>query len=614
MKNSRGKISKAKQRADEEFSKGFGLVQRHPLFEPLAHHASINRSVERNICPEDGWAVVAEDGVIHTHPLRQCKPEEWAFVIAHCLLHLGFEHFRKTEQPRMWNAACDVFADRFLQDLKFGLPPEEMRSFEELPRRSEEKLYEEFCRGGLPQVFDSIGTAGHHPDMIIFGQDIKASTKSLMYFRHAFDWKQALADGLSRAVSRALDIAAGRETALWATWDTPLLTTVQKARGWFMSSYPLLGSLAASFSLVEDRLICAKLNISVAAVDVEARQVLVNPAAGLDFQEALFVLAHELLHVGLRHDKRCTYREPWLWNIACDFVINGWLVEMGIGELPRLGVLYDPSLKGESAEGVYDRIVTDIRTFRKLATLRGVGLGDILGGDSGRYSPVGTDLDAFYRNAISQGLLYHQDQGRGILPAGLTEEIRALAQPAIPWDVELANWFDGYFAPLEKRRSFARPSRRQSACPTIPLPRWIPVAGAQDGRTFGVVLDTSGSMDRKILGKALGAIAEFAMARDVPAVRVIFCDTVAYDAGYLPPEGIAQTVKIKGRGGTILQPAIDLLERAADFPTQGPILIITDGQCDRLHVRRSHAFLLPEGRHLPFVPKGPVFRITGDPG
>jgi hypothetical protein len=38
-------------------------------------------------------------------------------------------------------------------------------------------------------------------------------------------------------------------------------------------------------------------------------------------------------------------------------VINGWLVEMGLGELPELGVLFDPSLKGLSAEALYDRIV-----------------------------------------------------------------------------------------------------------------------------------------------------------------------------------------------------------------------------------------------------------------
>ena len=55
--------------------------------------------------------------------------------------------------------------------------------------------------------------------------------------------------------------------------------------------------------------------------------------------------------------------------------------------------------------------------------------------------------------------------------------------------------------------------------------------------------------------------------------------------------------------------AIDLLDRADDFPKDGPLLVITDGQCDRLRIRRDHAFLLPDGARLPFVPTGQVFRV-----
>jgi hypothetical protein len=59
----------------------------------------------------------------------------------------------------------------------------------------------------------------------------------------------------------------------------------------------------------------------------------------------------------------------------------------------------------------------------------------------------------------------------------------------------------------------------------------------------------------------------------------------------------------------VLQPGIDLLEKAPDFPESGPILVITDGWCDRVRVKREHAFLLPEGHSLPFVPRGKVFSI-----
>jgi predicted metal-dependent peptidase len=217
-------------------------------------------------------------------------------------------------------------------------------------------------------------------------------------------------------------------------------------------------------------------------------------------------------------------------------------------------------------------------------------------------------LDDFYRRALGQGLSYHQDQERGLLPAALLEEIRALDRPPIPWDVELARWFDDHFSPVDHVRTYARLSRRQSSTPDIPRPRYVP-APEDANRTFAVVLDTSGSMDRNLLAKCLGTIASYSAARDVRRVRLVFCDAAAYDQGYVPAEEIGDRVKIKGRGGTVLQPGIDVVEKARDFPADGPILIITDGQCDRLHIRREHAFLIPQGNSLPFVPKGKVFAV-----
>jgi predicted metal-dependent peptidase len=138
----------------------------------------------------------------------------------------------------------------------------------------------------------------------------------------------------------------------------------------------------------------------------------------------------------------------------------------------------------------------------------------------------------------------------------------------------------------------------------------VPLPDSEDARTRGVVLDSSGSMDRQLLAKCLGAIASYCIARDVPAVRVVFCDAVAYDQGYVQPEALAERVAVKGRGGTVLQPAIDLLERAEDFPHAAPLLILTDGACDVLRMRREHAFLIPQGAHLPFVARGKIFRVA----
>lgn len=117
-------------------------------------------------------------------------------------------------------------------------------------------------------------------------------------------------------------------------------------------------------------------------------------------------------------------------------------------------------------------------------------------------------------------------------------------------------------------------------------------------------------MERGLLAAALGSIASYAESRDVHHVRVVFCDAVAYDQGIMAPDEIAGTVKVRGRGGTKLQPGIDLLDTDAAFPKEAPLLIITDGACDRLNLRgRTHAFLIPAGNRLPFTPHGPVFRL-----
>jgi predicted metal-dependent peptidase len=589
--------------ATAAFDAGCQLVNESPLLNPLWRVSHVLRRTNSS-CPEDGWAIVTSDGVIDAHPTRRGAPEEWAYVIAHCLLHLGFGHFERRLDSREWNDACDWFLASFQRQVKLGHPPAEMTTWAEPPGFNEEAIYTALREGRAPSDWHGCGAGGSGPDM-------RAPMSSGQRYWKP-DFQDLFAQGLADSVSRAIRVAGG-ELASMRDNAPQVRTAGERARAWFINSYPLLGALAAGFKVIEDRVICERMQISVAAVDAQAREIYLNSAASLSDAELRFVMAHELLHVGLRHDARRQGRDPYLWNVSCDYIINAWLVQMKVGTLPRVGALYDETLVGESAEALYNRMAADMRRYRKLATMRGVGASDVIE----RHGPEwwaggeGVRLDDFYRSALGQGLTYHEAVGRGFLPAGLVEEIQALAQPPIQWDVQLARWFDRFFPPLELHRTYARPSRRQGATPDIPLPRWVPPTDWESGRTFGVILDTSGSMDRSLLAKALGSIASYAIARDVPAVRVVFCDATTYDQGYMRAEDIAGEVRVRGRGGTILQPGVNLLENAEDFPDDGPILLITDGFCDKLEFapRRPHAFLLPQGHSLPFNPKGELFYV-----
>ena len=186
-----------------------------------------------------------------------------------------------------------------------------------------------------------------------------------------------------------------------------------------------------------------------------------------------------------------------------------------------------------------------------------------------------------------------------------------MASPPIPWDVELGKWFESCFPPFEKHHSYARTSRRQSSTPDFIRPGYINREEDLQNRNFGVVIDTSGSVSDKQIGLALGAVASYAVSRDVQMARVVFCDARAYDAGYLETEQIAVRVEITGRGGTVLQPEVTLLEKARDFPADGPVLIITDGKIEeRLKIHRKHAYLLPKGKKIRFRPKAPFFILN----
>ncbi|MDP4504503.1 vWA domain-containing protein [Nonomuraea turcica] len=577
-----------------ELMKGWQATTKQPLFRVFYSHLE---EAEEGELTNDTWAIVTDDGDVRFHPKRRAPAEEWTWVFAHLLLHLGFGHADpRTCAPRdvdgdrphpAYHAACCLAVERFLRTLKIGRCPWPLPA--EVPENDEVTLSEQWRRFGIPAPLKPRG----EPDFRI------GSAKLADYM----DFQRSFAIGVAEAATSALDQAGEPRTPVEGhvkgPWDLALR--------WFTSSYPLLGALAAGMKIVSDAELARGWSISIAAVSAEAGEIYINPLAHHSEDEWRFVLAHEMLHAALRHGERCGLRDPYLWNVACDYVINGWLAEMGVGQMPE-GLLFDQSLSGMSAEAVYDHIATDLRRLRKLATLRGRGLGDVLDRPPRRIGGY-VDLDDYYRNALCTGLAYHQSNGRGLLPAGLEEEIRALDQPPLPWDAQLARWFDEHFQPEEKRRSYARASRRQASSPGIPRPGWIRPEEVVRRATFGVVLDTSGSMDVKLLGKALGAIASYAAARDVPRARVVFCDAAAYDAGYLPVEDIAGKVRVRGRGGTVLQPGVRLLEQADDFPPDGPILVITDGGCDVLRIRREHAFLVPQGASLPFRPRGPVFFV-----
>ena len=348
---------RAKSETEKEipdWHKGWALVQRGPL----GYIGEVRCDNSYPIGKND-WAYVTSKGVIYLNPKKVGSPKEWEYVIAHCTLHLGFGHIRE-RSDRFWDTACDWVVTKFLRDSHIGLPPLEFHQDLPIVVKNEEQVYQQLReRPELASKVDFSMTGGR-PDMVWDGES-------------KVDYTKELAQSLQIAIQNALEDAR-YDRDHCKSFRRRLSTLYDWAREWFISSYPLLGAVAVSFRIVDDKDVIQRMKLSVAAVSPALQEIYINPRASLDLEEWKFVLAHEFLHAALRHDLRCEDRDPELWNIACDYVVNGWLADMKVGSMPDF-VLHDPEFKDLSAESLYDMLYADIRRY-----VTGKG-GDIIFGD-----------------------------------------------------------------------------------------------------------------------------------------------------------------------------------------------------------------------------------------
>jgi hypothetical protein len=89
------------------------------------------RDEECRAAPRDGLVIVNSNGYLHVHATRLAEPAEWAWAIAHALIHLGFGHVPgatgEREQPDRFDlAARCVVVNRFLLTFPVGRTPEDL--------------------------------------------------------------------------------------------------------------------------------------------------------------------------------------------------------------------------------------------------------------------------------------------------------------------------------------------------------------------------------------------------------------------------------------------------------------------------------------------------------
>jgi predicted metal-dependent peptidase len=600
--------SSRKPRPPKPHEAALAQLQKHYLLGPVASKVDFYAAskLPRFKLPGAAYCQIEGRSTIVFNDALKLDAPHWLGVLALATLVLAVGAPRRLPVPAaLSDLAAQLAALHWWQQLKPGLLPEHFDLPPELlqwGRQPVEQIAARLRSEPPDEVLDGAWTLTRSTAPLMLPSPQRSwSPPGQAATDHEQIFAQALVDNAKRALQ--LQFEAGHAVRPGSDPNS----AAARAKRWLISHYPLLGSLLTQFELVEDAEVCARMSISIAAVQISTGEIYINPRRQLGLEQAKFVVAHEVLHAGLNHSSRRQGRDPYLWNVACDFVINDWLVGMNLGIPPEGGLLFDEELRGWPAEDIYLRLAADLRVRRRLSTLRGDDV-DMLDERPGKFF---TDREEFCRRALMQGLDYHQACGRGVLPAGLVEAIRTLNQPAIPWQAKLAEWIQERCPLPERRRSWARPSRRQTATPDTPRPRFVEPEDDRATRTFGVIIDTSGSMQRDELGKALGAVVAYSQAQAVKQVRLVYCDAQPYDEGFVEIDALASRVQVRGRGGTVLQPAVNLLQGQLDFPKDCPILIITDGLCEPdLQVARDHAFLVSPGARLPFPTRKPVFSMS----
>ena len=115
--------------------------------------------------------------------------------------------------------------------------------------------------------------------------------------------------------------------------------------------YPFFGSVVASVGYKENK------DIPTAGTDGET--IYYNPEylEGLSVEEQTFIFAHEVCHIAFNHILRSEGKNPELWNIATDGVINQFLKRDGLKMAPG-GVDIAEAINYD-AEQLYEKLLQE---------------------------------------------------------------------------------------------------------------------------------------------------------------------------------------------------------------------------------------------------------------
>ena len=129
---------------------------------------------------------------------------------------------------------------------------------------------------------------------------------------------------------------------------------IEKLKKKVLRKYPAFGSVIAN---CEYQIVDKAHPIQTAGTDGKIIYMNKDYLRTLEEDEQVFVLSHEICHIGLNHILRSKDKDPRLWNIATDAVINRHLVKDGLPKLDNMVYLEDAL--NYDAEELYNKLLQD---------------------------------------------------------------------------------------------------------------------------------------------------------------------------------------------------------------------------------------------------------------
>tara|TARA_E500000331_G_C17257869_1_gene713918 strand:- start:1012 stop:2292 length:1281 start_codon:yes stop_codon:yes gene_type:complete len=250
-----------------------------------------------------------------------------------------------------------------------------------------------------------------------------------------------------------------------------------------------------------------------------------------------FVIAHEILHCVFDHIIRREDRDPQIYNIACDYLVNNVLVRDRIGEkVDQIPIFQDFKYDRWTSEEVYDDIFNkyDEEELKQLGELLdehvdwektaedGTPKTPVKGKDSEGQPKYSKDELKKIRDEIKENMMSSaQAAGAGNMPAEIERIIKDLTEPKMNWREILRQQIQ---STIRNDYTFQRPSRKNWHSGAI-----LPGMNYDETIDICIAIDMSGSIGdhqaRDFLSEIKGIMEQYEDGR----ITVWCFDTAVYN-------------------------------------------------------------------------------------